>query len=160
MREKLIGWLEKTLASLMALLVLDVIWQVVTRFILNNPSSFTDELARYLLIWLGLLGAALVSGHRKHLAIDLLSDRLRNPRSQKYLAIFIEAVVLVTSLSIMVFGGCKLVYTIWSLGQTSTALQIPLSVVYSIVPFSGLLIAYFAIGDIIGRIIKLEVNGD
>ena len=160
MREKLIGWLEKTLALLMTLLVLDVIWQVITRFLLNNPSSFTDELARFLLIWLGLLGAALVSGHKMHLAIDLLSDRISNPRSQKYLAIFIEFVIVVTSLSIMVFGGSKLVYTIWSLGQTSTALQVPLSVVYSILPFSGLLIAYFAIEDIIGRTIKSEVNGD
>lgn len=160
MRAQLIKWLEMTLALLMTLLVLDVIWQVVTRFLLNNPSSFTDELARYLLIWLGLLGAALVSGYKAHLAIDLFSDRLRNPRYKKYLAIFIESIVVVTSLAIMVFGGCKLVYTIWSLGQTSTALQVPLSVVYSIVPLSGLLIAYFGIEDIIGRIIKPEVNGD
>jgi TRAP-type C4-dicarboxylate transport system permease small subunit len=159
MREKMVKWLEKTLALLMALLVLDVIWQVVTRFLLNNPSSFTDELARFLLIWLGLLGAALVSGHKMHLAIDLLSDRIR-PQSQKYLAIFIDIVVLITALSIMVFGGSKLVYTIWSLGQTSTALQVPLSVVYTIVPISGVLITYFAIDDILNRTIKSESYGD
>ncbi len=156
----MVKWLEKTLALLMALLVLDVIWQVVTRFLLNNPSSFTDELARFLLIWLGLLGAALVSGHKMHLAIDLLSDRIRSPQSQKYLAIFIDIVVLITALSIMVFGGSKLVYTIWSLGQTSTALQVPLSVVYTIVPISGLLITYFAIDDILSRTIKSESYGD
>jgi len=159
MREQLVKWLEKILALLMALLVLDVIWQVVTRFLLNNPSSFTDELARYLLIWLGLLGAALVSGHKMHLAIDLLSDRIR-PQFQKYLAIFIDLVVLISALSIMVFGGSKLVYTIWSLGQTSTALQVPLSVVYTIIPFSGLLITYFSIEDILSRTIKSESNGD
>jgi len=160
MREKTVKWLEKTLALLMALLVLDVIWQVVTRFLLNNPSSFTDELARFLLIWLGLLGAALVSGHKMHLAIDLLSDRIRSPQIQKYLAIFIDAVVVIASLSIMVFGGSKLVYTIWSLGQTSTALQVPLSVVYTIIPISGLLIIYFAIDDILSRTIKSESYGD
>ena len=160
MREKIVKWLEKTLALLMALLVLDVIWQVVTRFLLNNPSSFTDELARFLLIWLGLLGAALVSGHKMHLAIDLLSDRIRSPQIQKYLAIFIDAVVVIASLSIMVFGGSKLVYTIWSLGQTSTALQVPLSVVYTIIPISGLLIIYFAIDDILSRTIKSESYGD
>jgi TRAP-type C4-dicarboxylate transport system permease small subunit len=160
MREKMVKWLEKTLALLMALLVLDVIWQVITRFLLNNPSSFTDELARFLLIWLGLLGAALVSGHKMHLAIDLLSDRIRSPQIQKYLAIFIDAVVVIASLSIMVFGGSKLVYTIWSLGQTSTALQLPLSVVYTIIPISGLLIIYFAIDDILSRTIKSESYGD
>jgi len=156
----MVKWLEKTLALLMALLVLDVIWQVVTRFLLNNPSSFTDELARFLLIWLGLLGAALVSGHKMHLAIDLLSDRIRSPQIQKYLAIFIDAVVVIASLSIMVFGGSKLVYTIWRLGQTSTALQVPLSVVYTIIPISGLLIIYFAIDDILSRTIKSESYGD
>ena len=133
MRSRLIHWLEKILATLMGLLVVDVIWQVTTRFILNNPSSFTDELARFLLIWLGLLGAALVSGHRMHLAIDLVSSRFSESNSQMYLAVFIESVVLLAAVSVMVWGGSKLVYTIWSLGQTSTALRIPLSVVYSIV---------------------------
>ena len=160
MRNRLIGWLEKILALLMALLVIDVMWQVVTRFLMNNPSSFTDELARFLLIWLGLLGAALVSGHRMHLAIDLISGRFRDIQSQNRLAIFIELVVLLTALSIMVVGGSILVYTIWSLGQTSTALQIPLSVVYSMIPLSGLLITYFALEDIISRTRKNNVNGD
>lgn len=160
MRDKLISWLEKILAALMALLVVDVIWQVVTRFLLNNPSSFTDELARYLLIWLGLLGAALVSGHKMHLAIDLVSNRLSSAQSRNYLAIFIESVVILSTLSIMVWGGSKLVYTIWSLGQTSTALQLPLSVVYSIIPLSGLLIIYFAAEDLLSRIIKSGTDGD
>ena len=160
MRNRLIGWLEKVLAFLMALLVIDVMWQVITRFLMNNPSSFTDELARFLLIWLGLLGAALVSGHKMHLAIDLISGRFRDFRSQNRLAIFIELVVMLSALSIMVVGGSILVYTIWSLGQTSTALQIPLSVVYSMIPMSGLLITYFALEDIISRTRKNNVNGD
>lgn len=160
MRERLIGWLEKILAFLMAVLVVDVIWQVVTRFLLNNPSSFTDELARFLLIWLGLLGAALVSGHKMHLAIDLVSGGIHNPRLLRNLAIFIESAVVISTLGIMVWGGGKLVYTIWSLGQTSTALQIPLSVVYSIIPLSGLLIAYFAFEDILSRIKKERADGD
>jgi TRAP-type C4-dicarboxylate transport system permease small subunit len=160
MRLRLIHLLEKIMATLMALLVIDVMWQVTTRFILNNPSSFTDELARFLLIWLGLLGAALVSGHRMHLAIDLISTKYNAPHTQKYLAIFIELVVLLAALLVMVWGGSKLVYTIWSLGQTSTALQIPLSVVYSIVPISGLLISYFAIEDISGRLSNSETHGN
>jgi len=160
MREKLIHWLEKVMAFLMGLLVIDVIWQVVTRFIFNSPSSFTDELARFLLIWLGLLGAALVSGHKLHLAIDLISHRFGTSRLQNYLALFIESVVVLVTLSVMVWGGSKLVYTIWSLGQTSTALQLPLSVVYCIIPLSGVLIIYFAVEDIISRTSKPELHGD
>lgn len=154
MRQTLISSLEKLLAFLMGLLVLDVMWQVITRFILNSPSSFTDELARFLLIWLGLLGAALVSGHKMHLAIDLISGNFATPHSQNRLAIFIESVVVITTLAIMVYGGSILVYTIWTLGQTSTALQLPLSVVYSIIPLSGVLITYFAVEDIVSRTTK------
>ncbi len=160
MRQTLISSLEKLLAFLMALLVLDVMWQVITRFILNSPSSFTDELARFLLIWLGLLGAALVSGHKMHLAIDLISGKFTAPDSHNRLAIFIESVVIITTLAIMVYGGSILVYTIWTLGQTSTALQIPLSVVYSIIPLSGVLITYFAAEDIISRTTKVQGDGN
>jgi TRAP-type C4-dicarboxylate transport system permease small subunit len=160
MRERLISWLEKTLAILMTLLVIDVMWQVATRFLLNSPSSFTDELARFLLIWLGLLGAALVSGHKMHLAIDLISGQFTDPRWHNRLAIFIELVVVVTALSIMVYGGSILVYTIWSLGQTSTALQLPLSVVYSMIPLSGMLITYFALEDIISRVRSSHSDGN
>ena len=51
--------LEWTLVVSMSLLVVDVLWQVFSRFILQNPSSFTEELARFLLIWVGLLGRCL-----------------------------------------------------------------------------------------------------
>ena len=39
----------------------------------SNPSSFTDELARYLMIWLGILGAAYVAGKNEHVAIDFFA---------------------------------------------------------------------------------------
>ena len=45
--------LELTLIASMSLLVIDVPWQVFSRFILQDPSSFTEELARFLLIWVG-----------------------------------------------------------------------------------------------------------
>ena len=66
--------LEWTLVVSMSLLVIDVLWQVFSRFILQDPSSFTEELARFLLIWVGLLGAAYAAGQRMHLAVDLLPN--------------------------------------------------------------------------------------
>ena len=72
MRKIIDKGLELSLIFLMAFLVVDVLWQVLSRYILVSPSSVTDELAGYLLIWVGLLGAAYVSGKNEHLAIDLL----------------------------------------------------------------------------------------
>ena len=53
--------LEKILVVIMSMMVINVLWQVFSRYVLANPSSFTDELARYLMIWVGVLGAAYVA---------------------------------------------------------------------------------------------------
>jgi len=74
--------LEKILISIMSLMVINVLWQVFSRYILSDPSSFTDELARYLMIWLGVLGAAYVAGKGNHVAITYFSEKL-NVENQK-----------------------------------------------------------------------------
>lgn len=131
-------------AAVMGVLILDVLWQVFTRFVLRDPSSFTDELARYLLIWVGLLGAAYVAGQRQHLAIDLLPNRLTG-RAGHALGVVIEGTVLVFAVAVMVVGGARLVDLTLTLGQTSAALQIPLGYVYMVLPVSGLLITFYAV---------------
>jgi TRAP-type C4-dicarboxylate transport system permease small subunit len=67
---------------LMAGMVLNVLWQVFTRFVLRHPSSFTEELARYMMIWVGLLGSAYASGRKSHLALDLLTSHLHGARKR------------------------------------------------------------------------------
>ena len=71
-REKIDSFLAWTLVIIMSLMVINVLWQVFSRFILGDPSSYTEELARYLMIWVGVLGAAYVSGKNKHVAIDYI----------------------------------------------------------------------------------------
>lgn len=135
------------LMVLMGLLVLDVLWQVATRFILRDPSSYTEELARYLLIWLSLFGAAYAAGQRLHLAVDLLPERLRG-RSRRRLDFVIGGSVLLFALLVMVVGGSRLVYVTLVLGQNSAALGVPLGWVYLALPASGLLVAFYAVLDL------------
>lgn len=132
------------LAVLMFALVVDVVWQVFTRFALPQPSSFTDELARFLLIWVGLLGSAYAVGQRLHLAIDLISDRL-TPRRRQALGIVIESAVLIFAVGVLLVGGWELVSLTLLLGQTSAALGVPLGYVYSVLPLSGAIMAFYAI---------------
>ena len=140
-------YLEYFLAFLMALMLISVCWQVLTRYVFATPSSFTDELARYLLIWIGTLGAAYTSGKRMHLAIDLFPSKLEG-RSKYRLMIFINILIMIFALTTMVIGGSRLVYITYSLGQTSAAMQIPLAYVYTIIPISGVMIMYYKIRDI------------
>ncbi len=131
----------------MAVMLLSVCWQVFSRYILSSPSSFTDELARYLLIWIGLLGGAYAAGQSMHLSIDLLPSKLVGKAKQR-LQLVIHALVIVFVLATLVFGGLRLVYITYSLGQTSAAMQIPLAWVYIILPISGILIIAYKIRDI------------
>jgi len=130
------------LIVLMAANVLNVLWQIFTRFVLQNPSSFTEELARYLLIWLALFGAGYVTGQKLHLAIDVVVSRLAGRwRSAADLAA--HACVFLFALLTMVVGGIRLVYVTLVLDQTSAALQIGLGYIYLAVPLSGLVILFY-----------------
>jgi TRAP-type C4-dicarboxylate transport system permease small subunit len=145
--------LEVMLVVLMSVLVLDVLWQVISRYTpFIDPSSFTDELAGYLLIWVSLLGAAYVTGTKEHLAIDLLLQR-SPARRKRILSIIIQVCILLFALSVMVTGGIWLMYTRFLLGVKSAALQIPLGFVYIVLPLSGLIIAYYSIYHLI-QVIK------
>ncbi len=148
---RLRNWIDKLLGTfvvtVMAILVIDVVWQVASRYLFSQPSSFTDELAGFLLIWVGLAGAAYVKGANEHLAIDLLITKV-SPLNRSRLLIFINILIALFSLFAMVVGGAWLVYTRFKLNQVSASLELPLGVVYMIVPVSGLLILYYAIDDI------------
>jgi TRAP-type C4-dicarboxylate transport system permease small subunit len=138
--------LEYILIALMSALVLDVLWQVFSRYILTSPSSFTDELAGFLLIWVGLLGAAYVAGTKEHLAIDLLLQK-STPEVRKKLDLIINAIIGIFALSVMCVGGVWLVFTRFYLEVYSAALHLPLGYVYLVVPVSGILIIFYSIDN-------------
>ncbi|MEX0609216.1 MAG: TRAP transporter small permease [Balneolaceae bacterium] len=150
-------YLEYFLVTLMAVMLISVCWQVITRYFLEASSSFTDELARYVLIWIGMLGAAYASGKNLHLAIDLFPSKLKG-KSHDHLNIFINLLIIVFAVTTMILGGLWLVYITYSLGQVSAAMQIPLAYVYSILPISGLLIVIYKIRDII--LLLRKANSD
>lgn len=135
--------LEGLLVLFMSLMVLNVLWQVATRFLLRDPSSFTEEIARYLLVWVGILGGAYAVGKRIHLAIDLLPSKLEG-RRKAMLELFIEVCIFVFAALVLVFGGSGLVWLTLDLGQTSAALQIPLGLIYLVLPLSGLLMMFYS----------------
>lgn len=146
MRNKIDQLLERVLSLLIGLMVLNVLWQIASRYLLGDPSAFTDELSRYLFIWVGLLGAAYASGKGMHVAIELLEKKLseHQKRIQKML---IQVIILSFALLVLIIGGLRLVFVSFELGQTSSALQLSLGYVYLALPLSGVLICYYAISD-------------
>jgi TRAP-type C4-dicarboxylate transport system permease small subunit len=139
--------LEILLGSLLVLMILDVTWQILTRFLPTNPSSYTEELARYLLVWIGLLGGAYAYRKKSHLGIDLLVNALP-AKAQLRVQILTTLLCFAFAASAMVYGGIQLVLLTFELNQLSAALNIPMGAVYSVIPLSGMLICLFAIDQL------------
>lgn len=136
--------LGSAICVLMAGMVLNVLWQVFTRFVLRQPSSFTEELARYMMIWVGLLGSAYAAGKKSHLALDLVTANLTGAR-KRVSDLMIHGAVLLFALVVLVGGGGRLVWIQLSLGQQSAALQLKLGYVYLAVPLAGVFIAFYSV---------------
>ncbi len=148
--------LEKILqfvcAWLMGLMVVDVTWQVLSRFVMSHPSSFSEELARFLLLWIGFLGGAYAFRKFAHLGLDILTANLKG-YVKKLAEGFSDVVSLLFAAILMVFGGAKIMWLTLELEQYSAALQVPMGYVYSVIPLSGVLICLFSLERLIyGRV--------
>jgi TRAP-type C4-dicarboxylate transport system permease small subunit len=140
-----LDWLlGSAICVLMGAMVLNVLWQVFTRFVLHNPSSFTEEAARYMMIWVGLLGSAYATGKKSHLALDLITAHLQGAR-KRVSELVIHSCVLLFALAVMIGGGGRLVWIQLSLGQESAALQLKLGYVYLAVPLAGVFIVIYSL---------------
>lgn len=147
MKKRLDKILGVLLVGLMTIMVVAVLWQVFSRYVMQSPSSVTEELARYLLIWIGILGAAYAAGQQDHLAINLLEEKL-NKENRKKLRIGIDVLIIFFCVTVLVIGGGNLVYVNYELGQSSAALEIPLYIVYLVIPLSGFLIITYKVNEI------------
>ncbi|XPF93360.1 TRAP transporter small permease [Colwellia sp. RE-S-Sl-9] len=155
---KLNQWLEKLLENCLALLmgatVLTVLWQVFSRYILQSPSSVSEEVSRFLLIWLGILGATYCYQKNSHLSLDLLASKL-SARGKIKLNIFTHLVVFSFALMALIIGGINLMITTFEPVQTSAILGLKVAYVYSVIPLAGLLFCLIAANNIITAVIKL-----
>ncbi|MGB5820391.1 MAG: TRAP transporter small permease [Saonia sp.] len=159
MRKQVDTILERLLIGIITVMLLAVIWQVLSRYLLGTPSTLTDEIASYALIWLGLFGAAYATGKELHLAIDLLPERIL----RKAPIFFISAIplsILIFAVAVMIIGGSHLCWLTFLLKQKSAALEIPLTYVYIAIPISGAIITYYSIDNFIKEINSVKKSGN
>jgi len=143
--------LETLVMGVVAVLVLDVLLQVFTRFVLNKPSSWTEELAVFMLIWVSLLGAAVALGRGAHLGIDYFVGKLPE-RVRLATEVFVFFCVAAFSFLVMVLGGIDLVRSTLELGQPSPALNVQMGHVYLAVPISGFFLTLYAVIALVERL--------
>lgn len=149
MNKKLRKYLNRTLefitCTLIMVMVFMMIWQVISRYVFNNPSDVTGEFLRFSLVWFSLLAGAYVVGKKSHIAITFLSDRLKGNK-KLILEITIQASFIVFAF-IMLFGGIKAVSL--TMAQISPSLSLPMGYVYLSLPVSGVLILLYCLFNLL-----------
>ncbi len=150
--------LETVVIVCMALLVLDVLWEVFTRQVLDNPSKRTEELATFLLMWVALLGAAVALGLGGHLGIDYFVGKISKGK-RTFIEIIVFLLIFLFAGYVMFYGGIDLVTSTFMLGQVSPAWQIKMGYVYLAVPVSGFFMVIYSFLGMCERI-KSFYNGE
>ena len=143
-------WLDKIVGTicifLFALMVVVGSYQIITRFIFNNPSTISEELLTYSFAWMAMFATAYVFGKRDHMRMGFWADKLTGTK-KKVLELVIELIVLIFAASVMVYGGSTIMKL--TMTQKTASLGIPMGIIYTVVPLSGIVIVIYAILNMI-----------
>lgn len=158
-------WMDKILsiacAVLLTFMTVLVLIQVFSRYILNSPVAFTEELVRYSLIWTGFIGAAYAFSTREHMSLTLIRDKFTG-KAHTALLVVIDGLILLMAIFVFTIGGFKLAVS--ASREFSALLGIPRSLVYSMAPISGVFIVLAQIiniyEDVTGEKVESEEGAD
>lgn len=140
--------LNVVLIVAVGLLVLDVVWGVFTRYVMGEQAKWTEELARFLLIWVTLLGGAVAFRGKEHLGVDFFVGKF-HPKAQKVMVVITHLIVLFFAGAVLVYGGSCVVYGALSMEQMTPALGWKMGFVYLALPFSGLFVILYILENLI-----------
>ncbi|ALM56118.1 TRAP transporter small permease [Staphylococcus equorum] len=147
--KKIIDKLLLTLAGIaLFVMVILSVYQVATRFILNSPSTMSEEIVRFLLIWFGLLSASYVFGVKQHIAILFIRERFPE-KIQLIMEKASDVIIIIVALVLMIWGGYEVVNLTWSQIAPSTGLS--MAAMYGALPVSGVFIIFYAIYNLLDK---------
>jgi len=150
MYDKLLNGVRKVLYSFsvagMIIMLVTIFAQVVSRYMFNYTPEWSEELSRFLFVWVVFLGSALIMGESGHLAVEFMPNLLKGKKSGKILTMII---ILFSYLFIAILFTQGLKMTTTMTFQKSPGLDISMSYVYSIIPLSSVLMLLYLIKDTI-----------
>ena len=156
----LVRALSLLIIVVMAALVLDVLWGVGSRWLGNlnarlqwsilpsGQAQWTEELARFLLVWVAMFGSALGFSKRAHIGIDWLIGKF-HPDTRTIMSLVAQLIVIAFAGVVLLYGGWKLTSSTFASGQITPALGIPRGFVYLAVPLSGCFILIQSVRDLL-----------
>ena len=136
MKEKINKGYELILGSIFILMLFLTIWQVFTRFVLNDPATFTDESLRFLVIILVILGSGYATLNDMHFGMELVSNSLKGT-AKNLNKLFIQIITLIFNVGVFCYGGY--IATTSNMTQISPILGLPLGAIYATFIISGVI---------------------
>ncbi len=156
-KKSMVRMLEWGLILAVALLVFDVIWGVFTRYVMGEQAKWTEELARFLLVWVSLLGGALAFGTKGHLGVDYFVGKL-HPDARKLMAVIAHGIVLFFAGAIFLYGGGRVVGDALAMEQMTPALGWKMGYVYLALPIAGIFMVLFTLENLLETIATPAAN--
>ena len=145
--------LEILCCLVLAVMVAVSCWQVISRYIVGQPSTITEELLRFSLVWISMLGMAYVAGKQQHISLTILIDKV-SEKVRLIWMIILQLTFMAFSTWILIIGGLKI--SAISMLQISPALGIPMGHVYYALPIAGALIIIYSVLNIIDSLHALR----
>lgn len=148
---KISDWLNRVceiaLIVILSAMAIVVFMQVLFRYVLHLPLFWTEEFARYCLVWASLLGAAIALKRQEHIAVTFFLERF--PLRFRGLMTLVGRISVALILGVMTWGGVKLVWI--TSAQISPALRIPMAIPYLALPIGSAVMLFHMISFIIYR---------
>ena len=138
---------EVALIILLAAMAVVVFLQVLFRYIIHLPLFWTEEFARYCLVWASLLGAAVALKRGEHIAVTFFLDNFPKRAARALTVVAQISVILI--LAVMAWGGIKLVLV--TSAQISPALRISMAVPYLALPIGSVIMLFHVLSSMMQR---------
>ncbi len=126
---------EKILFVLLSAMTLIVFSQILFRYVFQTPLYWSEEAARYIMIWIVFLGASIGIRKGSHLGFTWFVDK-SGSKVRKVCALVAHVGLLAFALNITYYGT---IITLQNTEQLSPGLQLPIAFVYACLPVGGVL---------------------
>ena len=127
-------FIETTLSILYFTLIIVVFVNVITRYLINIPFMWAEELGRYLFVWIVYLGAAQAFKDKRHLTVDFLSNKIPNPY-KTYLSLIIYVILIIFIFFLFIYG---LKFVKLGINRPAYSFDIGLAFFYAAIPVGSL----------------------
>lgn len=145
---KYLGYL---LAIILALMTVFIFWQVISRHFFGTPLSWSEELARFLMIYLIMIGSALATKNGEMISVDVLLEKFNASKMKPYIISLAQVISIVFFIVLFVYGYQ---FAMNSFNQIAPGSRISMGWVYLSIPFGAVLLTINSVTRIVSVFIE------